>query len=45
MRPLLKVPFCAISVSNLNFNPRNTQRIPLAKIFAFLELEQKRTFF
>jgi hypothetical protein len=23
-----------------NFNPRNTSRIPVVKIFAFLELEQ-----
>jgi hypothetical protein len=45
LRPLQKAPFCAISVSNLNFNPRNTQCIPLVKIFSFLELEQKRTFF
>jgi hypothetical protein len=26
-------------VSGSNFNPRNTQRIPVVKIIAFLELE------
>jgi hypothetical protein len=34
------VPFCPISASGSNFNPRNTQCIPLVKIFAFLDLEQ-----
>ena len=34
------VPFCPISVSGSNFNPRNTQCIPVVKIFAFLDLEQ-----
>ena len=28
-----------------NFNPRNTQCIPVVKIIAFLELEQKYAFF
>jgi len=33
--------FCPISASCSNFNPQNTQCIPVVKIFAFLELEQK----
>jgi hypothetical protein len=40
-RPLKNAPFCPISASCSNFNPRNTQCIPVVKIFAFLELEQK----
>ena len=40
-----KPPFCPISESNSNFNPRNTQCIPVVKIIALLELEQKLTFF
>ncbi len=39
-RPLQNAPFCPISVSGSNFNPQNTQCIPVVKIFAFLELEQ-----
>jgi len=39
-RPLQNVLFCPISASDSNFNPRNTQCIPVVKIFAFLELEQ-----
>jgi hypothetical protein len=39
-RPLHNVPFRPISVSGSNFNPRNTQCIPVVKIFAFLELER-----
>ena len=39
-RPLHNVPFCPISASGSNFNPRNIQYIPVVKIFAFLELEQ-----
>ncbi len=39
-RPLQNAPFCPISASGSNFNPRNTQCIPVVKIFAFLELEQ-----
>jgi hypothetical protein len=39
-RPLQNALFCTISASGSNFNPRNTQCIPVAKIFAFLELEQ-----
>jgi len=34
-------PFCPISASGSNSNPQNTQCIPVVKIFAFLELEQK----
>jgi hypothetical protein len=40
-RPLQNAPFCPISASGSNFNPQNTQCIPVVKIFAFLELEQK----
>jgi len=45
MRPLQNVPFCPISVSGSNFNPRNTECITVVKIFAFLEFKQKLTFF
>ena len=38
MRPLQNATFCPISASGLNFNPRNTQCIPVVDIFAFLEL-------
>jgi hypothetical protein len=41
LRPLKNAPFCPISLSGSNFNPQNTQCIPVVKIFAFLELEQK----
>jgi len=41
LRPLQNVPFCPISVSGSDINPRNTQCIPAIKIFAFLDLEQK----
>jgi hypothetical protein len=34
----------SISTSGSNFNPRNTQCIPVVKIFAFLDLEQTETF-
>jgi len=44
-RPLKNAPFCQISASDSNFNPRNTQCIPLVKIIVFLELEQNRTFY
>jgi len=37
---LQNAPFCPISVSDSNFNPQNTQCIPVVKIFIFLELEQ-----
>ncbi len=40
LRPLQNAPFCPISVSGSNFNPQNTQCIPVVKIFDFLELEQ-----
>jgi hypothetical protein len=40
LRPLQNAPFCPISVSGSNFNPQNTQCIPVVKISAFLELEQ-----
>jgi hypothetical protein len=39
-RALHNHPFCPISASGSNFNPRNIQYIPAVKIFAFLELEQ-----
>ena len=39
--PERKLSFSPISVSGSNFNPRNTQCIPLVKTFAFLELKQK----
>jgi len=39
-RPLRNAPFCPIPSSGSNFNPRNTQCIPVVKIFAFLGLEQ-----
>jgi hypothetical protein len=45
MRPLQNAPFCPISASDSNFNPRNTQCIPVVKIIVFLELEQKYAFF
>ena len=45
MRPLKNAPFCPISASGSNFNPRNTPCIPVVKIIAFLELKQKLTFF
>ncbi len=41
MRPLQNAPFCPISVSDSNFNPQNTQCIPVVKIFVFLELEPR----
>jgi hypothetical protein len=34
------VPFCPISASGSNFNPRNTTCIPVVNIFAFLDFEQ-----
>ena len=34
LRPLQNALFCPISVSGLNFNPQNTQGIPVVKIFA-----------
>ena len=45
LRPLQNATFCPISVSGSIFNPRNILYIPVVKNFAFLELEQKLTFF
>jgi len=45
VRPLQNPTFCPISTSGSNFNPQNTQCIPVVKIIAFLELEQKSAFF
>ncbi len=45
MRPLQNAPFCPISALSSNFNPQNTQCIPVVKIFACLELEQNSAFF
>ena len=33
-RPLQNAPLCPISASGSNFNPQNTQCIPVVKIFA-----------
>jgi hypothetical protein len=44
-RPMQNAPFCPISSSVSNSNPRNTQCIPVVKIIIFLEIEQKGTFF
>ena len=41
MRPLKNALFYPISVSGSNFNPRNTQCMSVAKIFAFLDLEPR----
>jgi len=38
-RPLL--PPAIGGTADSNFNPRNTQRIPVVKIFAFLDLESR----
>ncbi len=40
MSQFQNAPFCPISASGSNFNPRNTQCIPPVKIFAFLDLGQ-----
>jgi len=45
LRLLQNPPFCPISVSGSNFNPQNTPCIPVVKIIAFLELEQRCVFF
>jgi len=45
LRPLQNAPFCPIPASGSNFNPQNTQCIPVVKIIAFLGLEQNWTFF
>ena len=44
-RPLKNALFSPISVSDSNFNPRNTQCMPVVKIFACLDFEQNRKFF
>jgi hypothetical protein len=44
-RPLHNTPFCPITVSGSNFNPRNTQCIPVVKILTFLVLGQNWMFF
>ena len=41
MRPLQNAPFCPISALGSNFNPHNTQCIPVVKIYACLELESR----
>ncbi len=41
MKPLQNAPFCPISALGSNFNPQNTQCIPVVKIFACLELESR----
>jgi len=40
LRPLQNAPFCPISASGSDFNPRNIQYIPVVKILTFLELDQ-----
>ena len=45
LRPLQNDTFSPISASGSNFNTRNIQYIPVVEIFAFLELEQKLSFF
>ena len=40
LTPLQNVPFCPITASDTNFNPRNIQYIPVVEIFSFLVLEQ-----
>jgi hypothetical protein len=45
VRPLKSAPFCTNSVSDSNFNPRNTQCIHVVKIFVFLDLAQNGAFF
>jgi hypothetical protein len=37
---LKNAPFCPISASDSNSNPRNTTGIPVVRILAFLDLEQ-----
>jgi len=45
LRPLKNAPVCPIPALGSNFNPRNTQCIPVVKIFAYLGLKQNLTFF
>ena len=42
--PERKLSFSPISVSDSNFNPRNTISIPVVKIFVFLDLNEKSYF-
>jgi hypothetical protein len=39
-RALGTIPFCPISASDSDFNPRHTSSMPAVKIFVLLELEQ-----
>jgi len=41
LRPLQNAPFRPIPASGSNFNPQNTQCIPVVKIFAFLRFEPR----
>ena len=42
--PERKWPFLPISTSIQNFNPRNTQCMPVVKILIFLDLDKKFSF-
>jgi len=42
--PERKLSFSPISVSDLNFNPRNTTSITVVKIIVFLDLNEKSKF-
>jgi len=42
---LHNTPFCPITASGSNFNPRNTQCIPAVEIITFLVLGQNWAFF
>jgi len=42
--PDRKLSFPPISASDSNFNPRNTTSITVAKIFVFLDLNEKSWF-
>jgi len=44
LRPLTNDPFCPISSSDSNYNPRNTYCITVVKIFVFLDLAQNWSF-
>jgi len=44
-KPLHNAPFCPITASGSNFNPRNTQCIRVVEIIIFLVLGQNWTFF
>jgi hypothetical protein len=45
LKPLQNTSFCPISALGSNFNPRNTQFIPVVKIIACFKLDQKYAFF